>query len=269
MNTAPIANPQITIVPSDELIEFVENLPIKSDDSDVPAGIKSLIEKTNVCETKRKLIEHRLFYNADDRTFVKKLHLPKVKLPSLTSNKKTKGNNTNSSLLYLEDLYWLHDQIHKRNQQTDDKVYLHDMLKSCVINLPKNVEIPRNEELEKRCQKLKTQQQNKEYSTMTKNVDSVRKKLPEDTISYQLKQMNRHLIAVFQFIVSILAGFAFGFIGVELIVGNLDFGFRLLLGIICALVIALAELYFLAKKLNEDLDFELRDSVSAKKVKVN
>lgn len=36
-------------------------------------------------------------------------------------------------------------------------------------------------------------------------------------------------------------------------VGNLDFGFRLLLGVMCALVIALAEIYFLAKKLNEEL----------------
>lgn len=67
--------------------------------------------------------------------------------------------------------------------------------------------------------------------------------------------MNRQLIAVAQFIFSVLAGFAFGFIGVELIVGDLDFGFRLLLGIIIALVIALAEIYFLAKRLaTEDSD---------------
>lgn len=37
-------------------------------------------------------------------------------------------------------------------------------------------------------------------------------------------------------------------------VGNLDFGVRLLLGVMCALVIALAEIYFLAKKLNEELN---------------
>lgn len=66
--------------------------------------------------------------------------------------------------------------------------------------------------------------------------------------------MNRQLLAVAQFIFSVAAGFAFGFIGVELLVGNLDFGFRLLLGIICALIIALAEIYFLAKKLNEEID---------------
>lgn len=67
-----------------------------------------------------------------------------------------------------------------------------------------------------------------------------------------MKQINKQLIAVAQFIFSVLAGFAFGFVGLELIVGTLDFGFRLLLGIICALVIALAEIYFLAIKLNED-----------------
>lgn len=66
--------------------------------------------------------------------------------------------------------------------------------------------------------------------------------------------MNKQLIAVLQFVVSVAAGFAFGFIGIELLVGNLDFGFRLLLGIICSLIIALAEIYFLAKQLSEESD---------------
>jgi Endoplasmic reticulum-based factor for assembly of V-ATPase. len=70
---------------------------------------------------------------------------------------------------------------------------------------------------------------------------------------FLVKQINRQLIAVAQFVFSVLAGFAFGFIGIELTVGNLDFGFRLLLGVMCALIIALAEIYFLAKKLSEDL----------------
>lgn len=87
--------------------------------------------------------------------------------------------------------------------------------------------------------------------------------------------MNRQLIAVGQFILSVAAGFAFGFLGVELAIGDLEFGFRLLLGaklifqlisrwiwpflkpnlisgIICALVIALAEFYFLAKHLSDE-----------------
>lgn len=66
---------------------------------------------------------------------------------------------------------------------------------------------------------------------------------------------------------SVAAGFAFGFLGVELLIGTLDFGFRLLLGIICALIIALAELYFLAKKLNQDLQFEYLVEKQQKEVK--
>lgn len=80
-----------------------------------------------------------------------------------------------------------------------------------------------------------------------------------------MKQINRQLIAVVQFIFSVIAGFAFGFIGVELLVGNLDFGFRLLLGIICALIIALAEIYFLALKLNE-YDFDVLATSKTKKL---
>lgn len=59
------------------------------------------------------------------------------------------------------------------------------------------------------------------------------------------------MIAVLQFIFSVAAGFTFGFFGVNLIIGNMEFGLRLLLGIMCSLIIALAEIYFLAKKLNE------------------
>lgn len=80
-----------------------------------------------------------------------------------------------------------------------------------------------------------------------------------------MKQINKQLIAVAQFVFSVIAGFAFGFVGIELLVGSLDFGFRLLLGIIFALIIALAEIYFLALKLNE-YDFDEFATSNAKKL---
>ncbi|XP_039275573.1 uncharacterized protein LOC111055784 isoform X2 [Nilaparvata lugens] len=131
-------------------------------------------------------------------------------------------------------------------------VPLHELLSGCDISLPRPVEVKRSAQLEERILKLKQEQHEREYRDMTKNVDNVRVRHPEDTIAFQMKQINRQLIAVLQFVVSVVAGFAFGFLGVELVVGNLDVGFRLLLGVICALVIALAEIYFLAKKLAED-----------------
>lgn len=69
-----------------------------------------------------------------------------------------------------------------------------------------------------------------------------------------VRAINSQLIAILQFVFSVAAGFAFGFVGIALIVGDMDFGFRLLLGIMIALIIALAEIYFLAKKLNEEYE---------------
>lgn len=71
-----------------------------------------------------------------------------------------------------------------------------------------------------------------------------------------VRMLLKHTLAIFQFVASVVTGFAFGLVGVEQIIGSLDFGFRLLLGVICALTVALAELCFLATKLNEDLESE-------------
>lgn len=63
------------------------------------------------------------------------------------------------------------------------------------------------------------------------------------------------LIACAQFMFAVAAGFVFGFFGVESIFGYLDFGFRLLVGMIGSLVVALSGMYFLAEKLNEEHEY--------------
>lgn len=171
---------------------------------------------------------------------------------AIVALKKSPRDKQKNSLLKLDDLRWLNKYLEEYRTTNLERIYLHDLLEQDDIILPTPKITPRNAELEARTQKLKAQQDAKRYKAMTKNVDTTTMNLPEDSISYQMKQINKQLIAVAQFVFSVLAGFAFGFIGLELIVGSLDFGFRLLLGIICALIIALAEIYFLAIKLNED-----------------
>ncbi|XP_030022401.2 uncharacterized protein LOC115441671 isoform X1 [Manduca sexta] len=161
----------------------------------------------------------------------------------------------NEKFLTTTDIDWLYNYVYERRGEGNKKIpYLHELLKGVQVEMPNNKVIKRNPVLEARCVKLRAQQEAREYRKMTKSVDNVRMRFPEDSINYQLKQVNRQLIAIGQFIISIFAGFLFGFRGVEWMVGNLDFGFRLLLGVMCALVIALAEIYFLAKKLNEELN---------------
>jgi len=174
--------------------------------------------------------------------------LPEEKNISDDFKRKLKESEKDKSPLKLTvaEVRWV-----KENVELDCPV--HEWLRNCDIELPEPPVIPRNPELEARVQRLKLEQQEREYQDMTRNVDASRARVPDESIASQLKQINRQLIAVVQFIVSVGAGFAFGFIGVELMVGDLDFGFRLLLGVMCALIIALAEIYFLAKQLAEDI----------------
>ncbi|XP_061388692.1 transmembrane protein 199 [Musca vetustissima] len=168
-----------------------------------------------------------------------------------SKEEKSSDSKLKEMYLYLSDLRWLSQALGKLRSKGIVDAYLHELLETCALELPKNSIIERNPELEARCQKLRQEQQNLEYRKMTKDVDATLKHYPEDTIAYQVKAINSQLVAVLQFIFSVAAGFAFGFLGIQLIVGNLDFGLRLLLGIMIALIIALAEIYFLAKKLNE------------------
>ncbi|XP_046736533.1 transmembrane protein 199 [Diprion similis] len=183
----------------------------------------------------------------------------------ITTLKNSTKKQRSNVVLKLDDVRWLNNYLIEWRKTSDEKFYIHEFLETSEIILPTPEVTPRNPELEARIQKLILQQNSRDYRAMTKNIDSVRKKFPEDTIAYQMKEMNRHLIAVAQFIFSVLAGFMFGFIGIELIIGNLDFGFRLLLGIIFALIIALAEIYFLAKKLNEEDYIITMDALPTKK----
>lgn len=257
-NIGQIKNPQIFFSPSKELLSYINNIKIGDD---MPIGIKNIVYKNKAKDTQlRKLSKPEYLMTEEDKKFMKSLNLNFKCTQNETlgeSTPKTKSTAINTKLLSLQDLHWLYSYIQGENvNNTDEKVYLHELMEGSEIILPKNEEIPRSEELDKRCQRLKAEQQNREYQDMTKNVDNLRRKLPEDTIGYQMKMMNKQLIAVFQFIVSVITGFAFGFIGIELLIGSLDFGFRLVLGIVCALTIALAELYFLAKKLNEEMEIE-------------
>ncbi|XP_057671944.1 transmembrane protein 199-like isoform X1 [Diorhabda carinulata] len=260
LNTAPIANPSIYIEPSKKLTEYIRNIKVVED---LPIGLSTIIFKNKPKPSSRSSPKVHHLITEEDEKYIKSLSTAPIR-NTIADLPLTKTCSSNNKLLSLEDLHWLYNYLKMQNKEKDDKVYLHELLEGSNIILPQNKEIPRNEELEKRCNQLKAEQENLKYFKMTKNVDSKRNIHPEDTIGYQLKQMNRHMIAIFQFVMSVAAGFVFGFFGLELLVGNLDFGFRLLMGIICSLTIALAELYFLAKKLNEDLQFE---SISEKENK--
>jgi len=177
----------------------------------------------------------------------------KVKLGKCFNDEDLHSTLAGKKILSISEVKDLWKELRGGNEHSDNtprrKVYLHELLADSEIILP-NLEIPtRNPELEKRIIKLRNTLAEKEYQKMTQNVNFSSQYKPEDSIGYQMKQMNSGLIAVLQFVVSLACAFFFGFSGVELFVGGLQLAVRLLLGIVIALIVGAAELYFLVVNL--------------------
>ncbi|XP_053678411.1 uncharacterized protein LOC128728791 [Anopheles nili] len=269
MSKVPIRDPTIKIVPSKELRKFIGcTLEISPS---TPSSIRDIHTAFNTSKkgkpaiklgtkSRDKFTEGTGKFTERELSLIRKLVTDDKNVHGLeytsfpVQEDQIADSQPNGTLLTRSDINWLYAMLNQMRETDQTVPFLHELLSGSTIRLPENPTQERNPELEARCQRLRKEQADREYQRMTKNVDSVRKHMPEDTISYQMKQINRHMVAVAQFLFSVAAGFAFGFIGVELIVGQLDFGFRLLLGIIIALIIALAEIYFLAKKLNEEYE---------------
>lgn len=251
-----IIDHQVLIEPCQNLRDFIKNIKIVNNISEeIPSGIQEIISGNNLQDLKHPNFSKTEYLVTDeDRKFIESLKLQFTEKPKIPLLQTKRSNKTISeNLLNIHDLYWLYRYIQKQNNTTNTKIYLHEIMEGSKICLPKNTVIIRSEKLDTRCKILEAKQQREEYLKMTKNVDVLRKKSYDDTISYHLKMMNRHLIAIFNYVISIITGFVFGFYGIEMMTTPLDVGFRLLLGVIFGLTVALAELYFLARALAAEL----------------
>lgn len=96
------------------------------------------------------------------------------------------GEDGEDVYLCLADIKWLQERF-ATGRDGDVPNSFHDLIIGCDIKLPQPVAEPRNQELEARIQRLKAEQANREYQAMTKNVDAVRRREPEESIAYQSK----------------------------------------------------------------------------------
>lgn len=105
-----------------------------------------------------------------------------------SKEKLEKMAETKENFLVTSDLDWLYNYIKCRRNEGDKNIpYLHTLLTGVYVDVPENEVLKRNPVLEARCVKLRAQQEAREYRKMTKGVDNVRMRFPEETISYQCK----------------------------------------------------------------------------------
>jgi hypothetical protein len=76
-------------------------------------------------------------------------------------------------------------QLKGLKSELDESTYLCDLIDGAELRLPENEIVERNPVLEKRIQRLKAEQEQRIYNSMTKNIDNRRKFIPEDTIAFQ------------------------------------------------------------------------------------
>jgi len=125
------------------------------------------------------------------------------------------------------------------------------LLLSCSLHLPSPIFAERNPDLEARCEKLRAEQENRDYRAITNNVRRD-KEAEEEPIKKQLKELNNFLLLIVQFVVSVVCSFMFGFLGPYYLYGKTDLGGRLLAGIICAFIVGCADMYFVIRQMLEE-----------------
>ena len=125
------------------------------------------------------------------------------------------------------------------------------LLLSSSLLLPSPVFPERNPELEARCQKLRAEQEDRDYRAITSNVRRDRGP-EEEPIKKQFKEINNFLLLIVQFVVSVVCSFMFGFLGPYYLYGKTDLGGRLLFGIICAFIVGCADMYFVIRQMLEE-----------------
>ncbi|KAK7088105.1 transmembrane protein 199-like [Littorina saxatilis] len=136
-------------------------------------------------------------------------------------------------------------RVFKTLKDAGQDVYLHEMISGSELVLPGVTFPPRDPELEVRIKKLKVAEEEREYRRMTKNVDlSVKHEI---TFQEDVKSLNRQIIGVLNFLVTVVAAFAFGYKGVEVATGQKMFPLQLTTGLILGGIVFFADLYFLVK----------------------
>ncbi|XP_014674869.1 PREDICTED: transmembrane protein 199-like [Priapulus caudatus] len=141
--------------------------------------------------------------------------------------------------------------LHKWNQEQSDseKVYLHELLADSEVLLPQPVMEPRNPELVVRLERLKHEQEDREYRKMTKGVDLTWRAKEKQSLSSELQGVKQQLIAMFNFVLTVVCSFVFGYKAAEYSLPTPHIPLQIFVGFLLALIVAIADLYFIIKNL--------------------
>lgn len=174
-----------------------------------------------------------------------------IGVPDSLKEKLSSCNENCEKLLSLttQEIKWCHTKMRERG--IPDRIY--ELLNESEIVLPKYEPPPRNSELEARVQRLRFEQENREYKAMTRSVDPAHNRETGGLgdVGREMRTVNKQLVSGAQYLLSVIGTF----FGVFILLGaaTQDYGVRALLATVSALIVGLAEMYFIIREdLNEE-----------------
>lgn len=178
-----------------------------------------------------------------------------IGVPDSLKEKLSSCNENCGKLLSLttQEIKWCHTKMRERG--IPDRIY--ELLNESEIVLPKYEPPPRNPELEARVQRLRSEQENREYKAMTRSVDPTynRETGGLGEVGREMRTVNKQLVSGAQYLLSVIGTF----FGVFILLGaaTQDYGVRALLATVSALIVGLAEMYFIIREdLREEDKFD-------------
>lgn len=198
MSKLPIKDPRITVIPSKDLEKFIKAHFYR--EPNLPEAIEILCKKKTVKGSRSigdPSIACPVEFTPAEKSLLREVNSKQVEENDLNAvsaaeeeilqedDSTTQLRRDDSPTLLLSDLKWLNDALNRLRTKEEDVPYLHEFMQKCTLILPENEQQERNAELEARCQKLRKEQEAREYKAMTRNVDNVRTHMPQDTIAFQ------------------------------------------------------------------------------------
>jgi TMEM199 family protein len=193
MAKTTIEDPTVRLRPSQRLVDYIYQL----DEHSMPENVRAIYMAKHKSKKRPALFDDiipSVQFTQSEVKILKDLNeegQDPVEEPVGEEKDEKRVDLGQDFVLERNDLKWLHQVLatkRKESKSGELKVYLHELLADCQLVLPENQILQRNPVLEERCKKLRLQQSNREYHEMTKNVDNVRRNLPEDTLAFQSKQ---------------------------------------------------------------------------------
>jgi len=155
-------------------------------------------------------------------------------------------NVKNTELGDVIEYRYISQAFHERKKYDPEKFkYLHEFLEGSHIYEKPIREKPKSPELLKRLEKLKEELEEKKYNEMVKNVSQAKNKSLGSEFGAEVRSTSKQFMSVINFVLTIFGSAVFAYYAAEFAWN--DFGKRIIFSVIVGTVVALAELYFLAR----------------------